>query len=110
VASIGLDPAKFGTHSLRRTKAVPIYRRTGDLRAVQRPLGHSKIDILSLDVMSYIPDVIVGAPREGDNDDAQSARIQIQRRFRLIEFQSVFGLEIRFLPGREVRRISSLSL
>jgi hypothetical protein len=29
VASIGLDPAKFGTHSLRRTKAVPIYRRTG---------------------------------------------------------------------------------
>jgi integrase len=35
VASIGLDPAKFGTHSLRRTKAVLIYRRTGNLRAVQ---------------------------------------------------------------------------
>jgi hypothetical protein len=34
-ASIGLDPAKFGTHSLRRTKAVLIYRRTGNLRAVQ---------------------------------------------------------------------------
>jgi integrase len=33
VASIGLDPAKFGTHSLRRTKAVLIYRRTGNLRA-----------------------------------------------------------------------------
>ena len=32
VASIGLDPAKFGTHSLRRTKAVLIYRRTGNLR------------------------------------------------------------------------------
>ena len=31
VASIGLDPAKFGTHSLRRTKAVLIYRRTGTL-------------------------------------------------------------------------------
>jgi len=35
VASIGLDPAKFGAHSLRRTKAVLIYRRTGNLRAVQ---------------------------------------------------------------------------
>jgi integrase len=35
VAGIGLDPAKFGTHSLRRTKAVLIYRRTGNLRAVQ---------------------------------------------------------------------------
>lgn len=43
-ASIGLDPAKFGTHSLRRTKAVLIYRRTGNLRAVQLLLGHSKIE------------------------------------------------------------------
>jgi hypothetical protein len=31
--SIGLDPLKFGTHSLRRTKATLIYRRTGNLRA-----------------------------------------------------------------------------
>ena len=36
VASIGLDPKGFGTHSLRRTKATLIYRRTGNLRAVQR--------------------------------------------------------------------------
>ena len=43
VASIGLDPAKFGTHSLR-TKAVLIYRRTGNLRAVQLLLDHSKIE------------------------------------------------------------------
>jgi hypothetical protein len=35
VASIGLDPSFFGTHSLRRTKATRIYRRTGNLRAVQ---------------------------------------------------------------------------
>jgi hypothetical protein len=33
-----------GTHSLRRTKAVLIYRRTGNLRAVQLLLGHSKIE------------------------------------------------------------------
>ena len=44
MASIGLDPAKFGTHWLRRTKAVLIYRRTGNLRAVQPLLGHSKIE------------------------------------------------------------------
>jgi len=43
VASIGLDPAMFGTHSLRRTKAVLIHRRTGNLRAVQLLLGHSNI-------------------------------------------------------------------
>lgn len=44
VASIGLDLAKIGTHSLRRTKAVLIYRRTGNLRAVQLLLGHSTIE------------------------------------------------------------------
>ena len=41
MASIGLDPAKFGTHSLRRTKAVLIYRRTGNLRAVQLLFSHT---------------------------------------------------------------------
>jgi integrase len=44
VASIGLDPLKFGTHSLRRTKATLIYRRTGNPRAVQLLLGHTKIE------------------------------------------------------------------
>jgi integrase len=44
IASIGLDPLLFGTHSLRRTKATLIYRRTGNLRAVQILLGHSKIE------------------------------------------------------------------
>jgi integrase len=44
IASIGLDPYRFGTHSLRRTKAVLIYRRTGNLRAVQILLGHTKIE------------------------------------------------------------------
>ncbi len=44
IASIGLDPNLFGTHSLRRTKATLIYRRTGNLRAVQLLLGHTKIE------------------------------------------------------------------
>jgi len=39
-----VDPRLFGTHSLRRTKATLIYRRTGNLRAVQLQLGHTKIE------------------------------------------------------------------
>jgi hypothetical protein len=46
VASIGLDPHQYGTHSLRRTKAVLIYKKTGNLRAVQLLLGHAKLDYL----------------------------------------------------------------
>ncbi|MGO9700774.1 MAG: tyrosine-type recombinase/integrase, partial [Xanthobacteraceae bacterium] len=44
IASIGLDSKLFGTHSLRRTKATLIYRRTGNLGAVQLLLGHTKIE------------------------------------------------------------------
>jgi integrase len=44
IASVGLDPHVFGTHSLRRTKATLIYRRTGNLRAVQLLLGHTKVE------------------------------------------------------------------
>jgi integrase len=44
VGAIGLDPALYGTHSLRRTKVALIYRRTGNLRAVQLLLGHTKIE------------------------------------------------------------------
>ena len=44
IGSIGLDARRFGTHSLRRTKATLIYRRTGNLRAVQLLLGHTKIE------------------------------------------------------------------
>jgi integrase len=41
---IGLDPAAYGTHSMRRTKVSLIYRRTGNLRAIQLLLGHSKLE------------------------------------------------------------------
>ena len=44
VASIGLDTTAYGTHSMRRTKASLIYKRTKNLRAVQILLGHSKIE------------------------------------------------------------------
>ena len=44
IAGIGLDPSLFGTHSLSRTKSTLIYKRTGNLRAVQLLLGHTKIE------------------------------------------------------------------
>ena len=44
IAAIDLDPALYGTHSLRRTKVTLIYRRTGNLRAVQLLLGHRRIE------------------------------------------------------------------
>ncbi len=44
VTGIGLRPKDYGTHSLRRTKASIIYKRTGNLRAVQILLGHTKIE------------------------------------------------------------------
>ena len=44
VAMVGLDASLFGTHSLRRTKATLIYRKTGNLRAVQLLLGHTKVE------------------------------------------------------------------
>jgi integrase len=44
VASIGLDPTAYGTHTMRRTKATLIYRRTKNIRAVQLLLGHTKLE------------------------------------------------------------------
>jgi integrase len=44
VASAGLDSSAYGTHSLRRTKAAQIYKKTGNLRAVQLLLGHTKLE------------------------------------------------------------------
>lgn len=44
VKSIDLNPATYGTHSLRRTKAALIYKKTGNLRAVQLLLGHTKLE------------------------------------------------------------------
>ena len=44
IDGLGLDPANYGTHSLRRTKASPIYQRTKNLRAVQLLLGHTKLE------------------------------------------------------------------
>jgi site-specific recombinase XerC len=44
VAEAGLDSPSYGTHSMRRTKVAQIYRKTGNLRAVQLLLGHRKLE------------------------------------------------------------------
>jgi integrase len=44
VMSLGLEPSAYGTHSMRRTKVAQIYKKTGNLRAVQLLLGHTKMD------------------------------------------------------------------
>jgi integrase len=44
VGMIGLDPVEYGTHSLGRTKAALIYRRTGNMRAVRLLLGRTKVE------------------------------------------------------------------
>ena len=44
VALVGLDPAAYGTHSLRRTKVALLYKKTGNLRVCQLLLGHTKLE------------------------------------------------------------------
>jgi integrase len=44
ISAIGLDSTIYGTHTMRRTKATLIYRRTKNLRAVQLLLGHTKLE------------------------------------------------------------------
>ena len=44
VESVGLDGSAYGMHSMRRTKAAQIYKKTGNLRAVQLLLGHTKLE------------------------------------------------------------------
>jgi site-specific recombinase XerC len=52
IREAGLDPSAYGTHSMRRTKASLIYRRTKNLRAVQLLLGHTRLDYLPCRPMS----------------------------------------------------------
>jgi site-specific recombinase XerD len=44
VGLLGLDPTAYGTHSMRRTKVSLLYKKTGNLRACQLLLGHTKLE------------------------------------------------------------------
>jgi integrase len=89
LASIGLDPKLFGTHSLRRTKATLIYRRTGNLRAVQLLLGHTKIESTVRYLGIEVDDALAIANRSTSEILGQSRHAlpdqdrQIWARFRL---------------------------
>ena len=65
VAMVGLDPADYGTHSLRRTKATLIYRRTKNLRAVQLLLGHRKLELAAMGVKAMVVSLQVAAGVRG---------------------------------------------
>lgn len=63
VPAIGLRREDYGTHSMRRTKAAMIYRATGNLRAVQILLGHSKIENTVRYLGVDVEDVLILAER-----------------------------------------------
>lgn len=44
IISVGLEPSAYGKLSMRRTKVAQVYKKTGNLRVVQRLLGHMKMD------------------------------------------------------------------
>lgn len=63
VTAVGLRREDYGTHSMRRTKAAMIYRTTGNLRAVQILLGHSKIENTGRYLGVDVEDALVLAER-----------------------------------------------
>jgi integrase len=67
VEQLGLDGAAYGTHTLRRTKATLIYRRTKNLRAVQLLLGHSKLE----STVRYLGIEVNDALEMGEQTEAQ---------------------------------------
>jgi integrase len=72
VSDIGLGPLKYATHSMRRTKATLIYRRTGNLRAVQLLLGHTKIE----STVRYLGVEVDDALEISEKTDVRNARAE----------------------------------
>jgi integrase len=82
VSGIGLDRLKYATHSMRRTKATLIYRRTGNLRAVQLLLGHTR---------SKVPSATLASRSTMPSKSRRGSRSELQ------------GQSCRALPGRSLR-------
>jgi integrase len=77
VTGIGLRPEDYGTHALRRTKASLIYKRTGNLRAVQILLGHTKIRARC--AISASTSRTPLSPRKGPRSDSRARRLYGRR-------------------------------
>src|SRR2546423_7280620 len=87
IGGVGLDPRLFGTHSLRRTKATLIYRRTGNLRAVQLLLGHSKIESTVRYLGVEVDDALENLRANGDLIQARNRPPLAQRQGGQVEGQ-----------------------
>lgn len=70
VSEIGLDSSAYGTHSMRRTKASLVYRRTKNLRAVQLLLGHTKLE----STVRYLGIEVEDALEMAEQTDARASR------------------------------------
>jgi hypothetical protein len=71
VKEIDLDPAAYGTHSIRRTKASRIYWRTRNLRAVQLLLGHTKLE----GTVRYLGIEVDGALQIAEQTEVEHSRV-----------------------------------
>lgn len=58
VSSIGFEVTAYDTNSMRRTKVTQIYKKTGNLRAVQLLPGHSKMDSTVLNLGAELKDAL----------------------------------------------------
>lgn len=109
MASIGPDPAKFGTHSLRRTKAVVIFRQTGNLRA-----GHSKIESIVRYLGIEVDDAIEIAQKIDIRQAGRARRLRLAGTMSLVDincrkhgrspFKSGHGMRIVGGGRRSLRR------
>ena len=80
VRELGLDPADYGTHSMRWTKATLIYRRTRNLRAVQLLLGHSKLEQAPSSLTPSTPAAAPSPPKPAPQAPAPSAQSRCRHR------------------------------
>ena len=91
LVGIGLDPHVYGTHSLRRTKATLIYRRTGNLRAVQLLLGHTKIESTVRYLGIYIDDALAISELRHLSASPRAARLLRRRDSTMSAFADALG-------------------
>ena len=101
VASIGLDPAAYGTHTTRRTMATLIYRLTKNLRAVQLLLGHTKLE----STVRYLGIVVDDALEISEQTEISLAKIGGSHRELVAAFSRRFGFSVMGVaPSEEVTR------
>jgi len=77
--SSGWIAADYGTHSMRRTKATLIYRRTKNLRAVQLLLGHSKLESTVRYLGIEVDDALRSPNRQRSEAVCQASRLSPRR-------------------------------